>query len=263
MHINILGFGIMAQQIGALLTSMGIDVTFWDVRDIHIDKLHKQIKIQSKFLEFGSHSPGKVTIAGSIEEIEDHLTIEAIVEELAAKKDVYRKLKTKITCDYFTNSSSISPLEIGENVNGLHFFNPLFKIKLIEVVNNSIKQDEAFKLIERLSVLGFQVVNVLNTRGYVANYVIFNEVSNVFKLIERHHYTPGEIGKVYAVLFNKDLFDMIDLVGVDTTYNILKNLKEHDDSIYLPKTLAGALEKNVLGKKNASSIKTYMEDLYK
>jgi 3-hydroxyacyl-CoA dehydrogenase len=55
---------------------------------------------------------------------------------------------------------------------------------------------------------------------------------------------------------------MIDLIGVDITHNIIKNLKEQDASVYLPNVLEEAMRLNILGKKNGSSIQKYVEKLY-
>lgn len=263
MNINILGFGIMARQISALLVSMGNNITIWNHKEIDIDKLYKQIKIQAKYLGTESNDSGKIKVITSLAELEDNLTIEAITENLTLKKDLYNRLKLKISHDYFTISSSISPLEIGENVNGLHFFNPIVSCKIIEFFNHSIKNQESFELLKNLEALGFETINVLNTRGYIANYILFNEISNIFKLIEIYNYPLAEIEKLYNLLFNKNIFKTIDIVGVDVTYAIIKNLKEKDDSIYLPKILEKAIEKGVLGKKNLTSIKKYYDESVK
>jgi 3-hydroxyacyl-CoA dehydrogenase len=82
-------------------------------------------------------------------------------------------------------------------------------------------------------------------------------------LIELYNYPLSEIEKVYNRLFDKNLFKTIDIIGVDITYNIIKNLKEQDDNIYLPKILKESVENNILGKKNGTSIKKYFEEIYR
>lgn len=262
MHINLLGFGTMAQQIGGLLVSLGHDITIWNYKEVCLDRIYKQIKLQSKYLDFGNKQIGKISVIGSLDGLNDHLTIEAIVEDLQLKKEIYEKARQKVAQDYFTSTSSFSPLEIGKDVKGIHFFNPLFSVKVIEIFSPTLKDDGMHALLQDLRALGFVVINVLNTRGYIANYIIFNEISNVFKLMEVYNYPLREIEKVYSNLFNKNLFKMIDIVGVDVTYTIIKNLKEHDSSVYLPKVLEEAMRIGILGKKNGTSIKKYIEKLY-
>ncbi len=226
MDINLLGFGTMAQQLAGLFVSMGHTITLWNYKEVDLDRVQKQVKIQSRYLEFGDKPMGKISVIDSLDHLEDRLTIEAIVEDLSAKKDLYEKVRRKVSRDYFTSTSSFSPLEIGRDVKGIHFFNPLFSVKIIEIFDPVVNNGELKELLDELTGLGFVVINVLNTRGYIANYIIFNEISNVFKLIEVYHYPLGEIEKVYSHLFDKNLFRMIDIVGVDVTYTIIKNLKE-------------------------------------
>ena len=85
--------------------------------------------------------------------------------------------------------------------------------------------------------------------------MLFREIINAFIMIEQYEYSQASITNIYKSLGrNYDLFSVIDLIGVDTTYRILENLKEQDNSLYLPTTLREAIKVNILGRKNNTSI---------
>ena len=114
-------------------------------------------------------------------------------------------------------------------------------------------------IISYLNELEFSIVKVNNNRGYIGNYIFFNEISFALKLIEKYAYTIEQIDQVYDKIYEgRNLTGVIDLIGVDVVYEIIKNLKEEEEAIYLPNVLRVALDKNILGKKNKTSIRTLL-----
>lgn len=260
MEINIIGCGTMASQIAALLHLNGDNVYIWSHNGVDESKINKAARLIKKVMVFDDMVVGSLQVISKLSEFKNNITIESVVEDLAVKKNIYRNVMEIINKPFFTNSSSINPLEIGEKVSGLHFFNPVSQIKLIELVLNVDKNDEIEMLLNKLNKLRFEIIDVRNNRGYIANYIIFNEISSVFKLIEIYGYQSENINKIYSTLFGKNLFKMIDLIGVDVTYKILCNLKEKSSEIYIPKILEEAINSGILGKKNGTSITKFMEE---
>ncbi|MBF0489159.1 MAG: hypothetical protein HQL15_00890 [Candidatus Omnitrophica bacterium] len=258
MKVNVLGYGIMGKQIAGLLCLGGFDVdiyshTFMDPLDIQ-----RSIKLIARTIK--SDKRGKITFVNELNALEDALTIEAVVENIEIKKLLYNKLKTRMSAPIFTNSSSYLSKEIGDDVSIMHFLNPIM-LGLVEVSN--VNQEAALisvPIIEYLRTIGFDVIFTKDNRGNLANYLIFREVSSVLKLMEQHCYSMDDINKTYNRLYsNRNIFDLIDRVGVDVTYKIILNLQQEDSSVYLPKCLTLALENNILGKKNHTSIKQVLE----
>ena len=253
MHINILGYGLMAKQIAALFHIGGHSVSIWNHQKIEPEDLGRQIRLLKKFIEPVSF--GEISFVDRIEELEDNFTIESVVEDIDVKIALYQKLKGVITKGYCTNTSSYSPGEIGPEVLGLHFFNPI-TLKLIEYYNNGIALPAVDEVIGYLEERGFDVVPVGNNRGYIGNYILFHEISSAMKLIEKYNYTVESVNSFYKKLYNgRDVFAIIDLIGIDVVQAIIINLKVQDDTLYLPSSLQKAIDSGVLGRKNKTSIK--------
>jgi len=255
--INVLGYGQMGRQIASLLCLIGCEVTVWNRTTLDETIVFKQLKLISKFLNIPTKEQ-KIRTVISIDDLsKNSLTIETIIEDINIKQKLFQKYKEgEVNGSYYTNTSSYSPAEIGDEVGGLHFFNPI-SLKLIEycqpsvVTNNSIDN-----LLSLLREHQFQVIGVHPNRGYIANSLLFREIANVFAMIEQHKYSVEDIMSIHnAFNRNYNIFDIIDLVGIDTTYIILKNLKSQDNSIYLPYVLEEAVNANILGKKNKTSIR--------
>lgn len=254
MKINILGYGVMGKQIVSLFCIGGFDIVVWNNEYIKENELYRNVRLARKL--FPSNVEGSIRIADTLEELEDNFTIEAVKEDLAIKKYVNGVLKSKISKGYFSNTSSFSPHEIGDEVNGLHFFNPI-SIKLVEVFLSKkfTSSQEYNSVVEYLVSQQFSIVKVNANRGYIGNYVLFNEISTIFRLIEIYKYSYKDICTIYKILYNgRDLFQIIDLIGVDVVFQILKNLKKVDVFIYVPNILSLALKQGILGRKNKTSI---------
>ena len=258
--INILGYGQMGSQIASLLSLSGCDVAVWSPSNPSDAIVAKNQRYASKLLKVPMVE-NKIRVAFSIDELnKNSIIIESIVEDIDLKKELYSQCKGKFLNGYYTNTSSYSPAEIGDEVGGLHFFNPI-SLRLIEYcsplspllendINNSI-----INLITLLEQQQFKIIDVKSNRGYLANSLLFREIINAFIMIEQYEYSQASITNIYKSLGrNYDLFSVIDLIGVDTTYRILENLKEQDNSLYLPTTLREAIKVNILGRKNNTSI---------
>ncbi len=253
MNINILGYGLMGKQIASLFYLGGFDIHIWNHSVIEENDIQKQIKLLKRILEV--FKEGSLHFHTDINELPDSITIESVIEDLRVKKELFSYFSNNVS-PYFTNSSSFSPTEIDRNVNGFHFFNPI-NLKLLELyfVNDSI-QSSIFPIINYLKELQFEIVFTKNNRGYIGNYILFHEISSAMKLIEKYDYQIEQVNAIYKKLYDgRNIFQIIDVIGIDVVHKILCNLKEEDESIYLPQCLSLALKRNILGKKNKTSIK--------
>jgi len=249
--VVILGIGTMGKQIASLLHIIGYDVVVWGHRsdDKHYKSLERSIKLAKR--QFGvDHSIGQITLQYDISVLPKAIYIESVVEDLSIKKDIYNQVKQRATT-YFTNSSSFAPSDISDDIYTMHFFNPI-NMKILEYSGDNSFVDD---ITRRLKELDFSCFKVANNRGYIGNYILFSEISNIFKLIEKNGYGYKEVQSFYEKLYiNRDIFKIIDIVGIDITFTIIKNLNEIDSSVYLPKYLEKAIKNGILGKKNQTSI---------
>lgn len=256
MKINIIGTGVMGMQINALFNHLGFDTFIWDKNEVDTRLLDKEIKKLQKIL--GEPDVlGEYKVIYELENLENLVTIEAIVEDLSLKREIYRRIKSLNNNLYFSNSSSYSPKDIAEDVSSLHFFNPI-SIRLIEyyLASENLNDNEEWKKIKSaLEKINYKLIRVHENRGFIGNYVLFGEISTYFKLIEKFDYDNESLKSIYSTLYDgRDLIKIIDIIGIDVVYKILVNLKEEDESIYLPQIFKLAIEKNILGKKNKTSI---------
>lgn len=262
LEVNILGYGQMGRQIASLLCLLGCDVVVWNRTMPEESYVLRQLKLASKLLGIPMNGSA-IKVISSIDDVNKHaITIEAVAENINVKRDIFNHCRANLLGEYYTNSSSYSPAEIGAEVGGLHFFNPI-ALRLIEYCQPaSLKNDRVGILLALLEQQNFHVVNVQPNRGYLANSLLFREIANVFFMMEQCRYSVSAIESVYMALHkDRRIFDIVDLVGVDTTYAILENLKVQDSSIYLPESLRFAIEKNVFGKKNKTSIRKFLEEM--
>lgn len=259
MNVNVLGCGIMGQQIAGLLAAGGFDVHVYARSDLSESTLARKVKLIQRQLGLKDHPVGGMTVVHSVDDLPNSLTIESITEDLDAKKNLYREFRNNHDAAFFSNTSSYSPQEIADDVQGLHFFNPI-GMRLVELHLSEAAADATLEqLLQFFSDNAFVIVNVEDNRGYIGNYLLFTAIANMLKLLERFKYSYAEIEKVYEKLFpGQDLIAIIDIVGVDTTLHIIHNLRQHDDSIYLPQTLLSALEQNILGKKNGTTFRSLL-----
>jgi 3-hydroxyacyl-CoA dehydrogenase len=259
--VNLLGYGQMGRQIASLLCLLGCDVVVWCRTLPEESYVQRQIKFASKLLEVPINE-NTIRIVSSLGELnKDAITIEAITEDIEIKRGLYNLCRPYLLGGYYTNSSSYSPVEIGEEVGGLHFFNPI-TLRLVEYCPAAFtKGGGIVNILTLLNLNSFNVIDVQPNRGYLANSLLFREIANVFFMIEQCRYSVSAIESVYAALHkDRSIFDIVDLVGVDVTYAILDNLKLQDSSVYLPRSLRFAIEKSILGKKNKTSIKDFLNE---
>lgn len=263
-RFNILGAGVMGRQITALLCLAGYDVYVWNhpINDEIKALLSKEIRVMERILK-NHDEVGRINYVANIRELEPLTTFESLVEDINIKRDIISLLPYEIKeGQLITNTSSYSPVEIHKNAIGLHFYNPIYYLRFaelscsIEITEPSIKT-----LIDKLkNTFGFEFITTSNNRGYIGNYLVFREIADALKLIDKYHYKTGSIDKVLFHMGRKEsIFDLIDLVGVDICQKIILNLKEEDDSLYYSSLLDLAISRNILGKKNKTSIRTIID----
>ena len=253
--INIIGYGIMGKQIVSMFSLLGYEVHLWNH---NLPDLNLLQPLLSKNQEnFGSKN-GQIIIHKDLCDLPDNLTIEAALEDITVKRSIYNVLKNKITKGYFTNTSSFSPGEIDCNIGVLHFFNPI-KMKFVEYLPSRENNAEVEALIIELEALNFVIAKVKDNRCFLGNFILFHEFSAFFKLLEKHNYPYMEVEKVVSKLYgNRDILKIVDIIGIDVTLKIMQNIQESEPSFFVPSILSLAIQNNILGYKNKTSIKDYL-----
>tara|TARA_Y100000816_G_C25944857_1_gene492841 strand:- start:88 stop:852 length:765 start_codon:yes stop_codon:yes gene_type:complete len=253
MKINVLGSGYMGKQICSLFVTLGHSVNLWQNTDEKLDHILKA-EIQKLNKYFDIKNNGTFLVTNDISYLEENLTIETVKEDLKVKKEIISKLKFKN--NIFSNTSSLKLSEIGENINGFHFMNPI-TIPLVELCRKGkYSEDLLRELLNSLMKYSYEVIDVTDKPGFIVNNILFKEISYFFYLYEIEKISISDLKKIYKVLLkNSDPIKIINMIGIDTSLSILENLKKYDKNIYVPNILKESVKNNVLGFKNKKLLK--------
>ncbi|QYX29917.1 3-hydroxyacyl-CoA dehydrogenase NAD-binding domain-containing protein [Sphaerospermopsis torques-reginae] len=262
--INLLGFGVMGQQIAALFVMLGYKTRIYS-RSVSPASADKYIRLETRKLKrvIDFSGNGEFSVFNDVSLMPPAITYDILPEDINVKKNVLSSLTYNPNNYLFlTNSSSFKPSEVYENAVGMHFFNPIFILQIVELcVTTATNSPELGFLTKRLKVeASFDIVYVKDNPGYIGNSLLFAEISNAFKLVEHYGYKPDAIDLVMRRMGRTyNLFDIVDLIGIDTTLSIFHNLYRNDNSIYVPRSLEKAINCSAFGRKNQTSIRDYLD----
>ena len=253
MRVNVIGSGYMGRQITAILSIIGFDILVWQKSNGNLtEEINKEIRKVEKILKL--KSAGSVKIVNELHKLENNITIETVIENLEIKKKIFENLNYQE--NLFSNTSSIKLSSIGKNINGFHFMNPV-TVKLIEICKiGNFSQDKLNLILNKLKKISYDVMDVVDSPGYMINKILFKDISFFFYLIEKENFRADEVKKIYLDnLKHSDPIKLVNLIGVDTCLHILINLNKYDNQYYIPKMLRDSVKLNILGNKNKTRFK--------
>lgn len=244
-RVGIVGAGLMAAQIALLFAQrLQVPVVMRDLDQERVDKGLGFVRDQvEKLVARGRMSAGTAArIAGSVHGTTDigdfascDFVIEAVTEVMGLKKKVFAELEGVISPETIlaTNTSALSitemaaDLEHPERVVGIHFFNPVAQMPLVEVIHAEKTADEALatafavtKKLRKTAVL------VKDRPGFVVNRLLVLVMGKVVEAIENG--TPVEVADeaLYPLGFPMPTFELFDLVGPAVGLHVLTSLRE-------------------------------------
>ena len=197
------------------------------------------------------------------------LVIEAAPESVAIKAEVYRSLAPHLGAETVvgTNTSSLSITELGATTGragrflGMHFFNPVHRMRLVELVRGLETSDQALATAEAAArAMGKETVLVRESPGFVTsriNALIGNEA---FAMLEAGVASARDIDKALKLGLNHPMgpFELVDLVGLDTRLSILEYLHRALGEKYRPNPLLVQFVKaGRLGRKAGRGVYEY------
>jgi 3-hydroxybutyryl-CoA dehydrogenase len=174
------------------------------------------------------------------------LAIEAVVEAAEVKAEVFRALDGRLGEDAIlaTNTSSISITELAattgrpEKFIGMHFFNPVPLMKLVEIVRGLQTADETYSAVHELAErLGKEPVEVNDFPGFVSNRVLMPMINEAIYCVMEGVAGPEEVDIVMKLGMNHPMgpLALADLIGLDTCLHIMEVLHEgFGDTKYRP-----------------------------
>jgi 3-hydroxybutyryl-CoA dehydrogenase len=277
--IMVIGAGQMGGGIAQVAAEAGLQVVLNDISQEFIDKRLAFIdKLLSKNIEKGRISAEKkeeilarLTPSTDLADAADvDLVIEAATENMEIKEKIFRTLDkvTKPGVILATNTSSLPITEVAavtnrpEQVVGLHFFNPVPVMKLVEVIRGIATSDATYKIVEEFTEqLGKTPVQVNDSPGFAANRILVPMINEAIYVVYEGVATPEAVDTVMKLGANHPMgpLALADFVGLDTCLAVMEVLHEGlGDSKYRPCPLLRKMVKaGWLGKKSGKGFFEY------
>lgn len=240
--IAVLGAGLMGSGIAQIAATGGYEVTLVDISDELVEKGLSGIeKSLSRFVEKGAISAAQKESAlarlrgtTTLEEVAGaDLVIEAIVENLQVKRDTYARLDElcKPETIFASNTSSLSITEMMTATGperrrrflGMHFFNPVPLMKLVEVIRTILTDDDVYaEAVALAESMGKTVVRAGDKTGFIVNRLLVPFMLDAIRALEEGLASVEDIDNAMKLGCNHPMgpLTLTDFVGLDTTYYI-------------------------------------------
>jgi 3-hydroxybutyryl-CoA dehydrogenase len=242
--IAVIGAGVMGRGIALVAAKAGFDTRVIEPNHLAATSARAEIdKIVKRAKEKGDWDAAALTAietnltwAGSMEGAKGaELIIEAVPEHVGLKADVYAAVAAHVAPEAIiaTNTSSLSITELAATSGrptrfvGMHFFNPVHRMRLIELIRGLETSEDVLKQVEEVSVaMGKETVVVRESPGFVTSRVNVLIGNEAFAMLETGVASARDIDKALKLGLNHPMgpFEMVDLVGLDTRLFILEYL---------------------------------------
>jgi 3-hydroxybutyryl-CoA dehydrogenase len=277
-NIGVIGGGIMGSGIAHVSALAGYSTLLFDIVPAVLESakqqitanLQKGIDLKKLTAEQMTATLNNLTFTDNFEHIsQSDFIIEAIPENMSLKIETFAKLDSlspQITI-FASNTSSLSITEMAaatqrpKKVIGMHFFNPVHKMKLIEIIKGLETDEETLRTTAEVgSRMGKETVSVRESPGFVTsriNALIGNEA---FYMLQEGVASAQDIDKALKLGLNHPMgpFEMVDLVGLDTRLSILNYLHQTLGEKYRPAPLLVQYVKaGRLGRKTGKGVYEY------
>ena len=276
---GVLGAGTMGAGIIQVMAQSGYEVTFIEQKQEFVDRgLEKISGVLEKAVRKGRMSEeDKTAVLGRIKGSTDmgdlhdaEIVVEAATENVEAKKAMFRQLDEVCHPDAIlaTNTSALSITEIAavtgrpEKVIGMHFFNPVPAMKLVEVIRGARTNDETFQAVYGCAKeIGKNPVEVGEAPGFVVNRILFPMINEAIIVLENGIASKEDIdtAMMYGANHKMGPLALADLVGLDICLAIMETIfTETGDSKYRPAlTMKKMVRAGLLGQKTGEGFYKY------
>jgi 3-hydroxyacyl-CoA dehydrogenase len=285
-NVTVIGGGLMGSGIAQVAAQTGHNVTLVEVNADLIKKAESGIakslsrvakklykddpQAAEKFIaESQSRIKGSTDIADAVKDSD--LVVEAIVENLEVKHKLFKNLDAVAPPKtmFASNTSSLSIGEIASVTNrkdrfgGLHFFNPVPVMKLLEVVRIPETSDETYEAFMAWGkVVGKTCVTCKDTPGFIVNRLLVPYVAEAIRMMERGDASPRDIDTAMKLGAGYPMgpIELSDYVGHDTSYSILVGWQKKfpDNPLFVPnESVKKLIDEKKLGLKTGEGFYKY------
>ena len=279
MKIGVIGSGTMGNGIAQVMADAGYDVVLCDVNKEALERAAKTIdknvgrlyKKQGKELAEATKVLARIDFTTELSSLKDaDVVIEAIIEKMDVKKKVFKELDA--LCEdktiFASNTSGLSITELGastdraDRVVGMHFFNPVPVMKLVEVIRGSDTSDDTYEvIIELVRSIGKESISIVDAPLFVVNRILVPFINEAIFVLGEGIASVEDIDKGMMLGANHPIgpLALADMVGLDTLLFVAETLlEETGDSKYrVPPLLRKHVRAGHLGRKSGRGFYQY------
>lgn len=278
----ILGAGIMGGGIAWLFAKNDLDVRIKDISKQaiaigyqQINKIFSELKKIRKYNDFEiALKTSKISSTLDYSGFNDRdLIVEAVIEDIEIKKTIISDLEKNISPDAIiaSNTSSLSITEMAKSLKnperfaGMHFFNPVNKMPLIEVIRGKKTSDQTIAtIVETSKKLGKVPIVVKDVAGFLVNRILLTYLNEASYILQE----GGDIKHIDKIIEDFGMpmgpFTLADIVGIDVGVKVAMSLEESYKERMQVSQLLNEIynnHKDLLGKKSAIGFYQYYKDI--
>jgi 3-hydroxybutyryl-CoA dehydrogenase len=280
MRVSVVGGGLMGSGIAEVCARAGIDVTVVEANDSSAAAARERIEhsldraVRAGKLEEDHRGRviGRLVYTASMADVEgSDAAIEAIIESEPAKREVFRELDRLLPEAQFlaSNTSSVPIMKLAadtsqpERVLGLHFFNPVPVLKLVEVVRSIMTSEETVEKARTFAEdhLGKNCIDSQDRAGFIVNALLIPYLLSAIRMYESGFASKEDIdrGMVLGCAHPMGPLALADLIGLDTLQAVGDSLYEEfrDPAAVAPALLNRMVEAGLLGRKSGRGFYDY------
>jgi 3-hydroxybutyryl-CoA dehydrogenase len=276
--VGVVGLGAMGAGIAQLCVEAGLETVGREVTLNLGEQARSRIAhFLARKVEKGQIETFDIDLLSLTTEVSDladcDVVIEAIVEELGAKQELFAELERVCRGDAVlaTNTSALSVTEIAsatsspQRIVGMHFFNPAPLMKLVEIVRAELTEDAAFETAFALGEkLGKHPIRCHDTPGFVVNRVLIPLLNDCVRVLDEARVSPEDLdaGMQHGAGWPMGPCTLLDLVGIDVHVHASEALydKLREPRMAAPPRLVAMRNAGLLGRKSGRGFYTYDKD---